>query len=74
MYVPIGAIAVFDRSVQERVCHPEGCQVLRMKFHFAALRAFLLQTPLAQRMRIPDLGSVSRLILRPCAAGRGHGR
>ena len=55
VFVPIGAIAVLERSVQEWICHPKGCQVLRMYFHYAALRAFLGQSPLAQRMQIPDI-------------------
>ncbi len=55
VFVPIGAIAVLERSVQEWICHPEGCQVIRMYFHYAALRAFLGQSPLAQRMQIPDV-------------------
>lgn len=53
--IPLGLIAVIERSVQEWVCHPRACEVVEICFHYAALRAHLQQTPLAAVMELPAL-------------------
>ena len=50
---PMGLIVVLKRPVEEWVVHPQGCEIVEVRFHYEMLRAYLEQTPLAARMLMP---------------------
>ena len=52
---PLGLIVVLKRPVEEWVVHPQGCEIVEVRFHYEMLRAYLEQTPLAARMLMPRM-------------------
>ena len=55
---PLGLIVVLDRSVEEWIVHPDGCEIVEIRFHYEMLRTYLEQTPLASRMLMPRMPGV----------------
>ena len=56
--VPLGFIVVHPRvkspmGTNALVCHPNGCEVKTIRFHYQALIDFLQASPLAERIDIP---------------------
>ena len=74
---PLGLIAMLNRSVEEWVVHPDGCDIVEIRFHYELLRTYLEQTPLAARMLMPRMsGGLERRAGRrrlPEDAGAGAG-
>ena len=52
---PLGLIVVLDKSVEEWIVHPDGCEIVEIRFHTEMLRTYLEQTPLASRMLMPRM-------------------
>lgn len=52
---PLGFIPVLRRSVQEWVCHPDGCELVEIRFHYEALVGVLQESPNGYRMQLPRL-------------------
>ena len=52
---PLGLIVVLDRSVEEWIVHPDGCEIVEIQFHYEHLRTYLEQTPLTARMLMPQM-------------------
>ena len=51
--IPLGFIAVIQRSQEEWVCHPRGCEVVEVRFHYATLLGHLERSGLGQRLDVP---------------------
>ena len=51
--IPLGFIAVIQRSQEEWVCHPRGCEVVEVRFHYATLLGHLERSGLGQRLDLP---------------------
>ena len=51
--VPLGFIVVHPRDPDALVCHPNGCEVKTIRFHYRALIEFLRESPLAEMIDIP---------------------
>ena len=52
---PLGFIPVLRRSVQEWVCHPDGCELVEIRFHYEALVGVLRDSPNGYSMQLPQL-------------------
>ena len=58
--VPLGFIVVRQCSSSpvyrdEFICHPNGCEVTTVRFHYQSLIEFLQRSPLAEGMEIPPM-------------------
>ena len=51
--VPFGLIPVINRSVEEWVINPEGCEIWSVCFHWESLRRVLAESALERLMLIP---------------------
>jgi hypothetical protein len=51
--VPLGLIGVINRSVEEWVMHPQGCEIWSVCFHYESLRRVLAESALERLMLIP---------------------
>ena len=38
---PLGLIVVLDKSVEEWIVHPDGCEIVEIRFHYEMLRTYL---------------------------------
>ena len=69
---PLGLIVVLNRSVEEWVVHPDGCEIVEIRFHYELLRTYLEQTPLAARMLMPRMPGGLESCGRQTQAARGR--
>ena len=53
--IPLGFIAVIQRSAEEWVCHPNGCEVVEARFHYRTLAGYLEGSPMGSRFMFPRL-------------------
>ena len=59
---PLAFIPVPWRSVQDRVtsslewvCHPDGCELVEIRFHYEALVGVLRRSPIGDKIQLPRL-------------------